>query len=209
MSTQKVIQNVTKTDNSFTTNDGKQMFQYQITFNGDSQTYDAYSPNFKFGTGDTVEVEANPSQKMPNKIKITAVGGSTGGYTKGNSKAPAKSNYRQDDPNKQAYILYNVVSEAVTDNVLSDSKNTVENIKKYTDAVISELKSHMSDDIQNTINIQACLKRAAKLPESRDTAPSTLVSTTIQMLNDMVESVTGKPVMKAPELEPDFLETLK
>ena len=213
MSTQKVIQNVTKTDNSFTTKEGKLMFQYQITFQGDPQVYDAYSPNFKFNTGDSVEVEANPSDKMPNKVKITAVGSTPGNYNKnGQYKAPAKNNYRQDDPNKDKFIIDNIISTAATENILSESKLSSDNVAKYTHAVLSEINPYLKDGMQDRINIGAALKRASKLPECKDATPSTLVDLTIKDMNNMYIRVTGKPYVQNqahPELEESFLDTLK
>jgi len=45
MSQTKVISSITKTENSFKTNDGKDMFQYDLVFESDSTTYSAYSPS--------------------------------------------------------------------------------------------------------------------------------------------------------------------
>ena len=81
MSQSKVIASIVKTDNFFKTDDGKDMYQYDFTFESDPTTYSAYSPSpaylEKFQKGTSVTVTANPSKKMPNKIKIEAAGGAT------------------------------------------------------------------------------------------------------------------------------------
>ena len=227
MSTQKVIQNVTKTDNSFTTKDGKLMFQYQITFQGDSQVYDAWSPNFKFNTGDSVLVEANPSDKMPNKVRIAAVGSTPGDYNKNYNNSKSSSNsggskyWRPSPkhPEDQHRINYSAVLKRSAILVEKDSHpGALSNIVQFLlNGMVDFVKSKNLDAqttewmymLYNITELEAITNILSESKLTKENAQLYTQAYISDYFKDYLTSKGEEETQKMPELEPSFLDTLK
>ena len=145
MSNSKVISSIVKTDNFFKTNDGKDMYQYDLVFESDSKTYSAYSPSptylEKFQPGTTVQVTPNPSAKMPNKIKVEQSDGAP-------AAAPAsKSGY---SPRKTVdtgrAIMLQTCLKASTDFFKDRQANSLEDVADGAEYLLSRLESHLQAD---------------------------------------------------------------
>ena len=147
MSQTKVISSITKTENSFKTNDGKDMFQYDLVFESDSTTYSAYSPSpaylEKFQKGTQVQITPNPSSKMPNKIKMEAVGGSAPAATAG--KAAPRSGGRSFDTNRS--IMAQTCLKASTDFFKDRQNNSLEDVADGMEYLLSRLEGHLAGNV--------------------------------------------------------------
>jgi len=146
MSQTKVISSITKTENSFKTNDGKDMFQYDLVFESDSTTYSAYSPspNYleKFQKGTQVQITPNPSSKMPNKIKMEAADGAPAATT---SKAAPRSGGRSFDTNRS--IMAQTCLKASTDFFKDRQNNSLEDVADGMEYLLSRLEGHLAGNV--------------------------------------------------------------
>ena len=144
MSQSKVIASIVKTDNFFKTDDGKDMYQYDFTFESDATTYSAYSPSpaylEKFQKGTSVTVTANPSKKMPNKIKIEAAGGAT-------QSAPAaagKSSGFKRSPDTNRSIMAQTSLKAATDFFKDRPNSSLEDVANGMVYLLSKLEETLN-----------------------------------------------------------------
>ena len=146
MSQTKVISSITKTENSFKTNDGKDMFQYDLVFESDSTTYSSYSPspNYleKFQKGTQVQITPNPSSKMPNKIKMEAAGGAPAATT---SKSAPRSGGRSFDTNRS--IMAQTCLKASTDFFKDRQNNSLEDVADGMEYLLSRLEGHLAGNV--------------------------------------------------------------
>ena len=149
MSQTKVISSITKTENSFKTNDGKDMFQYDLVFESDSTTYSAYSPspNYleKFQKGTQVQTTPNPSSKMPNKIKMEAADGAPAATT---SKPAARSGGRSFDTNRA--IMSQTCLKASVDFFKDRPNSSLEDVINGTEYLLVGLEGILSGDKPET-----------------------------------------------------------
>jgi len=146
MSQTKVISSIIKTENSFKTNDGKDMFQYDLVFESDATTYSSYSPSpaylDKFQKGTQVSITPNPSSKMPNKIKVEVAG----------APAPAaftastpRSGGRSFDTNRS--IMAQTCLKASTDFFKERQNNSLEDVADGMEYLLSRLEGHLSGNV--------------------------------------------------------------
>jgi len=219
MSQEKVISTITKTENSFKTNDGKDMFQYDIVFENDATTYSAYSPttNYleKFATGTSVSIEANPSKKMPNKIKMSAAG--SGGYAPksnyGGGSKPAygtnSSNTIQSDINTQACFKRAAKLPSVRDSKTENVVNEAFKLKEDMDAFVTGLNS---GDLKRDYILFNVIQEAVAdhLLSDQYLTSDNLIKFTHDAFRNVraKESAPASTTANAPALDPSFLNTL-
>lgn len=146
MSQTKVIASIVKTENSFKTNDGKDMFQYDLIFESDATTYSSYSPSpaylEKFQKGTQVNITPNPSSKMPNKIKVEVAGEPAAAPF---TASTPRSSGRGFDTNRA--IMAQTCLKASTDFFKERQNNSLEDVADGMEYLLSRLEGHLSGNV--------------------------------------------------------------
>lgn len=149
MSQTKVISSIVKTENSFKTNDGKDMFQYDLVFESDATTYSSYSPSpaylDKFQKGTQVNITPNPSDKMPNKIKVEVAGAPAPAPFTASTTSTPRSSSRSFDTNRA--IMAQTCLKASTDFFKERQNNSLEDVADGMEYLLSRLEGHLSGNV--------------------------------------------------------------